>query len=421
MHTGHLIERGVIIPLFIFIGTALGLLLLFSPDINETVVVWGTSFFFVYLFLFTVWLSRKYHTDKKLLETYFQIPTRIFRIRIPPNAEYTPGMMEYVINALPTIINPKTRGPQFSFEIVAHEGIIHFFIRTPEEYVGHIQSAFSTAFPDVLIEETDATLASPVSFLNEEYTVDGIELDVLGENYLPIRTHRDVASDGGVDSDTLGLLLYLCDATTVDEHIFFQVVVRGNIFDRTNRLKNKVRGLFGLRSEQEGWEDAGRKGIETFVEENRVETEGVAQKMDELARKQLKHMREKLHYQTYTVGVRALYVARKTAHRDSFKQQLKSIFEPLNVLGYNPIVVKDTLGDAVYAYEYRMFFHPPVNEQKSRATVPAGRQKGQVKEAKNHLVLAAPEIATLFHLPAVLIPGIREQVARPAVSRDIPS
>lgn len=408
MYTGYIFERGVLIPSLIIFG-AVFTLLLFS--LEGIAFVWGVLFTFFYLFSFTLWLSVKYSKDKMTLETFFQSPQKLFRIRIPPHEEYDPLMMEYVINALPTTIDSKNNpGLQFSFEIVSHEGAIYFFVRTPEEYTEHIQNAFKTAFPSVLIEETDATLASLTPFFNNTYKMKGFEWNLGNkDNFVSIRTYKDMGKKEGAGVDTLGLLFYLCDSLTVGEHIFFQVVVRGNIFDATNKNKNKIKDLLGVQTDQKSWEDLSKEAIQAVILKHVIQVEDGKNTLDDFVKEQIKQMREKSSHQTYQVGVRAVYVAKENSYRTSLEKQIQSLFEPLNVFGYNPIVSSDILFDEIKAHEYRMFFQPPLSEK-----------RGRLKKIKDHFILSASEIVTLFHLPPPSIPVTSEHISQPQVPRDIP-
>lgn len=103
--------------------------------------------------------------------------------------------MEQFVNSLTGFYKPGSGGwfgnqPTFSFEIIARDGEIRFFIGTPREYQSSIEKQFLSYFTDAQIAQSDTFKISEPG-----YALAGAQIKLAKKFIFPIQTYLEVEAD----------------------------------------------------------------------------------------------------------------------------------------------------------------------------------------------------------------------------------
>jgi len=148
----------------------------------------------------------------------------ILEVKVPRSGEETPEAAQQLFanlaHTLPqsNIFKIGARKKSFSLEIAGFDQSIHFYIATPEDQKGFLESLILAQYPLALIV--------PIKEFIPQWAQDnafcGGQIVMGGWQYLPIRTYKDFA-----DVDPLSSVLAVLSKLAPDEKLLIQLVVTG--------------------------------------------------------------------------------------------------------------------------------------------------------------------------------------------------
>ncbi len=155
---------------------------------------------------------------------------------IPPSdVERNPKIMEQLFNGLHTHSTPnrfelycgwRPLQGRFSFEMVSHQGDIHFYTRCPIPSRNNVEAQIYAQYPDAeLFEVEDYTKEIPKVMPNRDWDLWGSVISLKKDEQLPIRTypyfHDDVT---GKVIDPIASLAEVMSSVGKDEYVWYQIV-----------------------------------------------------------------------------------------------------------------------------------------------------------------------------------------------------
>jgi hypothetical protein len=173
----------------------------------------------------------------------------LLEIRFPADARKSLKAMEQVFTALhATAPPPKTLRDKwnrfrdknfkgkvpnwYSFEIVGDSAEIHFYIRILEESRNLVEALIYGHYPDAELSIVpDYVIDWPAEIPNEEFDTTGVELGLVKENIIPIKTYLEFEEDrAGKDDvkriDPLAPLVQALSMLGFAERVAIQLLIR---------------------------------------------------------------------------------------------------------------------------------------------------------------------------------------------------
>lgn len=160
----------------------------------------------------------------------------LLEIRVPRDIEKTPRAMEQVFSGLHGIftrikfLDKYWKGKVqewFSFEIAGIDGMVYFFIRTPEQFRNLVEAQIHAQYPDAEITEVlDYATPFASKVPSKTYDISGTELILDKDNYLPIRTYpafEEKETEKRVDP--MASFLEILSKIRPGENIFIQYII----------------------------------------------------------------------------------------------------------------------------------------------------------------------------------------------------
>jgi hypothetical protein len=367
-------------------------------------------YFFIPIFLVMIgWELWIKHRNAEWLAT---LKWTMLEIKIPRDIYKTPFAMEVALgNALLQTGGVGTRYKRwwqgrvlvwFSLEIVSTEGDIHFYIRTPKQFVNIIQSQIYAQYPQVeIFEVEDYALKALSSMYEEEWNLYGCEQHLKKADAYPIKTYIDYGLDKPTSKpeeeaglvDPITSVLEWMGTMKKDEHVWIQILVRAS----KNSFKNP-HGMFGKNIDFKDKAKDVIKEIEAkYTATDAVELLGKRLKMPKSEQEAIHAIERSLDKPAFDVGIRTMYLAKKGAFRGEHITGLVGIMRPFNSNNLNGFKVahdtsvdddwQDPSGmkrwrkkqDMIHHYAERAWFYPP--------------------HVRPHYTLTAEELATIYHLP----------------------
>jgi hypothetical protein len=184
------------------------------------VFIWGGWKNFVFLQI------RKFGSKQKYV---------VIAIDVPRNNYQTPKAVENIFIALAGADMPMAwfekniKGEyqlEFSFEIVSIDGYLQFLVRTPVQFRDLLEASIYSQYPEAeLTEVNDYTDAFDVNFPDDEYNLWGADLDLVKDDYIPIKTYRDFEDQMTKEfKDPMAALLEIMGKIGKGEQIWFQMI-----------------------------------------------------------------------------------------------------------------------------------------------------------------------------------------------------
>ncbi len=193
--------------------------------------VWFLILPFLLYYLFsTLWIS--YVAGK----AGSQIENVVLEIIPPRDIEKSPQIMEKFFDALSAthsgsnVMKKYIKGyvlPTFSFEIVASEGMVHFYLVTPENLRSFVESALYAQYPEVEIVEVDDYVTQvPAVIPSKEWTLFSADMEKVKHDAYPIKTYKNFKEDiTGKMIDPLGSLMETMGAVGSNQFIWLQYII----------------------------------------------------------------------------------------------------------------------------------------------------------------------------------------------------
>ncbi len=165
-----------------------------------------------------------------------QIENVVLEIIPPRDIEKSPQIMEKFFDALSAthsgsnVMKKYIKGyvlPTFSFEIVASEGMVHFYLVTPENLRSFVESALYAQYPEVEIVEVDDYVTQvPAVIPSKEWTLFSADMEKVKHDAYPIKTYKNFKEDiTGKMIDPLGSLMETMGAVGPNQFIWLQYII----------------------------------------------------------------------------------------------------------------------------------------------------------------------------------------------------
>ncbi len=347
------------------------------------------------------------------LEWIAKLKWVMLEVKVPRDIYKTPMAMEMVFanaffqtGGIPTRYKRYWLGRVllwFSLEIVSTEGEIHFYIRTPVQMRNIIESQIYAQYPQAeVFEVEDYAMKVLASMHEEEWAVWGCEQRKKKNGAYPIKTYVDykldkpttkIEEEAGLIDPITGILEWM-GSIGKDEHIWFQIIIRGS-----KRSYPKPGSFFGAREE---WSDRAKREIKKVKEkfespgDDALEALGQKLKMTKLEQETITAMERALDKPAFDVGMRTMYLAKKSAFKGEHIPGLVGFLRPFGSNNLNGFRIgaetdfddpwQDITGDRTWRrkremvkeYAERQFFYP---------------------DAKSFFTLNSEELATIYHFP----------------------
>ena len=186
--------------------------------------------FFLYYLFSTIWVG--YIAGKVGNE----VDNVVLEIIPPRDIEKSPKIMEKFFDALSAthsgsnVMKKYIKGyslPTFSFEIVASEGVVHFYLVTPENLRSFVESALYAQYPEVeIIEVDDYVTQVPAVIPSKEWTLFSADMEKAKHDAYPIKTYKNFQEDvTGKMIDPLASLMETMGSVGSNQFIWLQYII----------------------------------------------------------------------------------------------------------------------------------------------------------------------------------------------------
>jgi len=350
--------------------------------------------FTAYLVLLVI---RKRLTGKKRYGTSFNL--KILKVRVPKELrqedagqEKSQSQIQELIGAMDTVFSTigslkaekgfgawlRGRSDQFTFELVAHDDMISFYVTVPAHLRSFLEEQIQAQYPNAQIDEvTDYNIFSPQGVILGSY------LKLRRENYFPIKTYTKQ------ESDSMNSITNALSKVDKEDGVVLQFVVR------SARKEWRAGGLSIARAMQQGKKLSDvqkggllkslRKGIGKEVKGfTSMPKKTGEQKPDEpyrlspLEEEMVKGLEEKASKSGLDVNIRVMTSSKAPAKAQQYLNDILNSFGQFNIYEYGNSFVKEMprfQKKIINDFIYRNFTE------------------------KTKVVLNGEEMATVYHFP----------------------
>ena len=314
------------------------------------------------------------------------------------------GAMDGLFSSLHTIGIPLTwrqrlvrRPDAIAFEIVAHQGLISFYVATPPSVAQHVEEQIHAQFSHAVIEHVD-----DYNMFSAQGVTAAAMLTVQREIFLPIRTYRSL------DIDPLNAVTNAMSRLAPDEGVALQILLRpagkrrqawsARVAHQLQKGKKLRQAKYAAPATALGY--LMRFGVEMFESEKSVrerEQKSGMHKLSPLQEEMVKSLEQKSSKAQFDVVCRLVVSAKNQVAADRIVRDIVSAFGQYTSFqfgnGFKALVAKDPK-HIVHDFIYRNF------------------------DPSRVLLLNTEELASLWHfpLPTTETPNIRWLTARQAAA-----
>jgi hypothetical protein len=259
-----------------------------------------------------------------------------------------------------------------SFEIVAHEGLVHYYVVVPVALIDVIQQAVAAAYPSARLEEvSERNIFNPAGRMSG--TIGG-EFTLKKNFAYPIATYQEAKRDA-----TRALLNALSGATKEDG-IGIQMMIRPAATGWTKAAVSIAEQIKKDKGVKSGMSSTNLKGImEALWKPPEVsETKAEDKQLSSLEQGLVESIEDKTRYPGYETLIRVVASSNSSARSQAMLNNVVSAFSLFDSTSNNgfKFTVSKSIEEFVTAYIFR-FFPQEVTQN----------------------VLNTVELATIFHLP----------------------
>jgi hypothetical protein len=364
----------------------------------------------------------------------------LLAINVPKDSEQSPKAVENIFTVcsgatkIPNFKDKWIEGQErriFSFELVAIDGYIQYYIWVCVRYRDMIESAIYAQYPDAeIFESEDYTKNVPDEVPHDDWEMSGDEYRLIKPEYLPLRTWPEFEHSLSQElKDPLAVLLESLSKLRVGEQSWIQIIVIPTLDKWKEAGEQFIKETYGIKEEPKkstieslasgvmsvpkaildevtGMESAGsedKPGMDTELFKMFKVTE--AEK--ELA----KAVYRKISRSGFKCKIRYVYIARKEVYNRKFRNDaMKGYFRQFAHLDMNALFTHPKVGAKSDYFWHHWVYHKKLNNifkcYKSRAHI----------RGATSFVLNVEELATLWHFPSIEIkaPLIQKTVSRRA-------
>lgn len=263
-----------------------------------------------------------------------------------------------------------------SFEIVAREGLVHYYTVVPVVLVDVIRQAVSAAYPSARLEEVEEhTVFSEVGKMSG--TIGG-EFTLKKNSIYPIATYQDTKRDAS------RALLSALSSAGREDGIGIQILIRPASDGWTKKSHTKVEHIKKDRASgrKAGFKSGARDVAGALWKppsaENHSEEHNIDVQLTAVEQKEIEIIEEKTRYSGYETLIRVVVSSNTAARSQTLLKNVISAFSLFDSPSYNgfKFTLTRNIEELVTAYIFRFF--------------PQGVTSN---------ILNTVELATVFHLP----------------------
>ena len=373
----------------------------------------------------------------------------LLEIQVPRDVIKSPAAMELILsNALYQKTNKGfweqyIQGAPwfwFSLEMASIDGKVHFFIRSPTRMRELVETQIYAQYPQAkVVEVDDYTLHVSQFKKNGDWYMWGCEYSKLRDDFLPIRTFRDMEEmDSGTKEeykiDPITPVIELLGSLHKGHQMWVQIIIRQNLKTyHSHKLKKHV-----------NFYDATYEYIEhmllpytRFQKNDNGDTIGMDMRTPDPLKNQVKIMVENASLIHFDCGIRVVTLADKRVCSEedfnNLRRNSRLIWRQYAQPNVNELNrINSTQFDAPWSdptglaltkikkrlldfYRTRTFFYPPIQysikyPKVLNAFFPSGRPE--------IFVMSSRELATIFHFPGMVsetpsFKRIESKIAKP--------
>lgn len=271
----------------------------------------------------------------------------LLEIKLPREIFKSPLAMEIVFNSIfqgggtGNEFDKRWKGKVrswFSLEIVSIEGDIHFYIYTISKYKNAIEAALYSQYPQVEVFEVE-DFANIYRYDESKHDLWGTNYELIGEDYLPLRTYVDYGLDKDpkeeFKTDPLIPVLEWMGSIKGKEYVFFQIVCRAADGKFDTWKKEAQKGLnkiyYGLELDDNGIKT---KKVELKKE---LKTLDIRKSSDltEAERQQVEMITRNIQKQGFECVIRCVYMAEKKQYNPNNIEALTGAMRAFTWNNYN--------------------------------------------------------------------------------------
>lgn len=350
-------------------------------------VLGGAAAFVIMQYKNSIQEAKNYERGLKMVPLYIHIPPasddlekggRDERDLTEEVLSQAQVMYNIISSTATTGFRSKIHGQRhISFEIVSHEGLVHYYTVVPTVLVDTIRQAVIAAYPSARLEEVEEK-----NIFHQTGKIQGTvggELTLRREYAYPISTYRETKRDAS------RAMINALSSASKDDGVAIQILIRPadegwtknalSVSESIKKDKGKNKSpIQGLGISTSGLAEALWKPLE--AEDKQKEAED--KQLTSLEQSTIEQIEEKTRYPGYEALVRVVVSSSDNNRANALLKNIIavfSLFDSPSSNGFKFTQAKNT-DDLVTAYLMRFF------PQKQRSTV-----------------LNSVEMATIFHLP----------------------
>lgn len=258
-----------------------------------------------------------------------------------------------------------------SFEIVAREGLVHYYTVVPVVLVDVIRQAIAAAYPSARLEEVEEhTVFSEVGKMSG--TIGG-EFTLKKDYIYPIATFQESKRDAS------RALLNALSAAGREDGIGIQILIRPAAEGWTKKSISEAESITKNKGKKSGVSGSDLMGALWKPPESAQDKEKPEDKqLSSLERAKVESIEEKTRYPGYETLIRVVVSSNTAARSQALLQNVVSAFALFDSASYNgfKFAVTRNIEELVTAYIFRFF-----------------------PQGINNNILNTVELSTIFHLP----------------------
>ncbi len=379
------------------------------------------------MFLFAVFIELwvKYLQIKAIKK----IKWLLLEVKIPRNIEKTPRAMEQIFSGLHGILTKikfldkywKGKVQEwFSFEIVGIDGVVYFFIRTPEQFRNLVEAQIHAQYPDVeILEALDYSDSLAKKIPGDVYDMNGVEFILDKDDYYPIRTHLSFEERQAERRlDPMASFLEILSKLSPSENIFIQYLIKPTgEKDWRDKGIEAVNKLVGKKIEvKKNWFekflDSAHEFIITLIkapvvypewgEAKKEESKSSASNLspgDKLVAEAIENKISKLAFKTC---IRFAYIAKRDIFNRANMAAVSGAFKQFNTLNLNAFKSNGKAGTSADQPRILPFIKNRREYIRKIAFVDRYINRKMSKNKKD-FILNIEELATIYHYPIVIV------------------
>ena len=347
----------------------------------------GAAVFVVFQYKNSIQEAKNYERGLKMVPLYIHIPPASDDLETGGRDER--DVTEEILSQAQVMYNiisstatsgfkSKIHGQRhISFEIVSHEGLVHYYTVVPTVLVDVIRQSIIAAYPSARLEEIEEK-----NIFNETGKIHGTvggELTLRREYAYPIATYRESKRDAS------RAILNALSSATKEDGVAIQILLRPadeswtknalSISESIKKDKGKNKSpLGGLNINTAGLAEALWKPLEADDKQKEAEDK----QLTSLEQSTIEQIEEKTRYPGYETLIRVVVSSTDNNRANILLKNIVATFSLFDSPSNNGFKFTETKNSDDLVTAYLMRFFP----QKQRSTI-----------------LNSVEMATIFHLP----------------------